>query len=71
MFPDTHVLRYPCSPVPMFPEPMFPGTYVPRFAANDSSTPPRQIFLSLQIVMIIVIFALVVSVSGCYTPCSL
>ena len=28
---------------------MFPGTYVPRFAVNDSSTPPRLIFLSLQI----------------------
>ena len=52
----------------MFPEPMFPSrpTYVPRFAVNDSSTPPRLIFLSLQIDMIIyiiVIFALVVSVS--------
>ena len=33
----------------MFPEPMLPGTYVPRFAVNDSSTPPRLIFLSLQI----------------------
>ena len=59
---------YLCSPVPMFPEPMFPSrpTYVPRFAVNDSSTPPRLIFLSLQIDMIIyiiVIFALVVSMS--------
>ena len=36
--------------------PMFPGTYVPRFAVNDSSTPPRLNCLSLQIVMIIVIF---------------
>ena len=55
--PRTYVPRYLCSPVPMFPEPMFPstymfpGTYVPRFAVNDSSTPPRLIFLSLQIYM--------------------
>ena len=42
---------------------MFPGTYVPRFAVNDSSTPPRLIHLSLQIDMIIGIFALVVTVS--------
>ena len=50
-----------CSPVPMFPEPMFPGTYVPRFEVNYSSKPPRLTsFLSLQIVMIIVIFALLV-----------
>ena len=61
--PRTYVPRYLRSPVPMFPEPMFPGTYVPRFAVNDSSTPPRLIFLSLQIDMIIVIFALVVTVS--------
>ena len=59
MFPGTYVPRtyvpqYLCSPVPMFPEgpePMFPGTDVPRFAVNDSSTPPRLFFLSLQIVM--------------------
>ena len=48
MFPGTHAPRYLCSPVPMFP-----GTYVPRFAVNDSNTPPRLIFLSLQIDMII------------------
>ena len=68
MFSGTYFPRYPCSrnpcsPVPMFPEPTFPGTYVPRFSVNDSSTPPRRIVLSLQIVMIIVIFALVDSVS--------
>ena len=45
MFRGTYVPRYLCSPnlcspVPMFPEPMFPSTYVPRFAVNDSSTPP-------------------------------
>ena len=34
---------------PMFPSTYVPGTYVPRFAVNDSSTPPRLIFLSLQI----------------------
>ena len=54
--PRTYVPRYLCSPVPMFPEPMFPvpifpGTDVTRFAVNDSSTPPRLFFLSLQIVM--------------------
>ena len=73
MFPGTYVPRtyvprylcspYLCSPNLCSPVPMFPGTYVPRFAVNDSSTPPRLIFLSLQIDMIIVIFALVVTVS--------
>ena len=60
MFPGTYVPPNLCSPVPMFP-----GTYiyVPRFAVNDNSTPPRLIFLSLQIDMIIVIFALMVTVS--------
>ena len=61
--PRTYVPRYLCSPNLCSPVPMFPGTYVPRFAVNDSSTPPRLIFLSLQIDMIIVIFALVVTVS--------
>ena len=63
MFPGTYVPRYLCSPNLCSPVPMFPGTYVPRFAVNDSSTPPRLIFLSLQIDMIIVILALVVTVS--------
>ena len=60
----------PVRPVlnPALPVPMFPGTYVPRFAVNDSSTPPRLIFLSLQIYMIIVIFALVVTVSVRWMP---
>ena len=72
MFPGTYLPRYLCSPVPMFPStyvpryrcspnlcspvPMFPGTYVPRFEVNYSSKPPRLTFLSLQIVMIIVMF---------------
>ena len=73
MFPGTHVRRYLCSrtyvhrhlcsPNLCSPVPMFPGTYVPRFAVNDSSTTPRLICLSLQFVMIIVICALVVRVS--------
>ena len=57
MFPGTYVPRYLCCPVPMFPG---RPTYVPRFAVNDStvisSTPPRLIFLSLQIDMIIAVF---------------
>ena len=60
MFPGTYVPRYLCSPNLCSPVPMFPGTYVPRFAVNDStvisSTPPRLIFLSLQIDMIIAVF---------------
>ena len=63
MFPGAYIPRYLCSPNLCSPVPMLPGTYVPRFAVNDSSTPPRLIFLSLQIDMIIVIFALVVAVS--------
>ena len=63
MFPGTYVPRYLCSPNLCFPVPMFPGTYVPRFEVNYSSKPPRLTFLSLQIVMIIVIVALVVSLS--------
>ena len=53
MFPGTYVARYLCSPVGL-------PIYVPRFAVNDStvisSTPPRLIFLSLQIDMIIAVF---------------
>ena len=60
MFPGTYVPRYLCSPNLCSPVPMFPGTYVPRFAVNDStvinSTPPRLIFLSLQIDMILAVF---------------
>ena len=40
MFPGTHVPRYPCSPVPMFPEPMFPGTYVPRYLCSPNLCSP-------------------------------
>ena len=55
---------------------VFPGAYVPRtyalrFAASDSGTPPRLIFLSLQIVMIIAMFALVVRVSVRQRPAQL
>ena len=75
MFPGTYVPRYPCSPVPMFPGTYVPRTYVPRYLCSPNLcspvpvfpdlrlTPPRLIFLSLQIDMIIVIFALVVTVS--------
>ena len=49
--------------VHMFPGTHVPRTYVPRFAVNESSSPPRLILLSLQIDMIILIFALVVRVS--------
>ena len=49
---------YLCSPVPMFP-----GTYVPRFEDIYSSKPPKLTILSLQIVMIIAIFRLVISTS--------
>ena len=56
MFPGTYVLRYLCSPVPMFP-----GTYVPRTYVSQYLCSP--VLLSLQIVMIIVIFALVASLS--------
>ena len=52
-----------CSPNLCSTVPMFPGTYVPPFAVNNSSTPSRLIFLSLQVVMIITFVALVVSVS--------
>ena len=49
--PRTYVPRYLCSTNLCSPVPIFTGTYVPRFAVNDSSrpTPPRLIFLSLQI----------------------
>ena len=71
MLPGTYVPRYLCSPNLCSPNlcspvPMFPGTYVPRYAVNDSSTPPRLIFLSLQVDMIIVIFF-----SGGYRVCTL
>ena len=75
MFPGTHAPRYLCSPVPMFPGTYVPRTYVPQYLCSPVPmfpdlrlttavyTPPRLIFLSLQIDMIIVLFALVVTVS--------
>ena len=65
-----------CSPVPMFPGTYVPRTYVPQYLCSPvpmfpdlrlttavHCTPPRLIFLSLQLDLIIVIFALVVTVS--------
>ena len=75
IFSRTYVPRYLCSPVPMFPGTYVPRTYVPQYLCSPVpmfpdlrlttvlSKPPRLTFLSLQIVMIIVIFSLVVSLS--------